>query len=71
LTHIIEHPEFVAERIMRYAKVLGRDNVVAGVDCGFSTFATDQSDRVDPRIAWAKLESLAQDETIASALLWS
>jgi 5-methyltetrahydropteroyltriglutamate--homocysteine methyltransferase len=69
-TNIIEHPDLVAERIIRFAKVLGREKVIAGVDCGFSTFATDQSDRVDPRIAWAKLSSLAEGARRASAALW-
>jgi 5-methyltetrahydropteroyltriglutamate--homocysteine methyltransferase len=69
-TNIIEHPDLVAERILRYASVLGRENVIAGVDCGFSTFATDQSDRVDPRIAWAKLESLTRGADLASRQLW-
>jgi 5-methyltetrahydropteroyltriglutamate--homocysteine methyltransferase len=69
-TNIIEHPDLVAERILRYASVLGRENLIAGVDCGFSTFATDQSDRVDPRIAWAKLESLTRGAELASQQLW-
>jgi 5-methyltetrahydropteroyltriglutamate--homocysteine methyltransferase len=69
-SNIIEHPELVAFRIMRYAKALGPENVVAGVDCGFSTFATDQSDRVDPRIAWAKLATLSEGAAIASAELF-
>ncbi len=67
-TNIVEHPETVAERIVRYAGVVGRENIIAGVDCGFGTFA----DRVpvDRKIVWLKLESLVQGARIASADLW-
>jgi 5-methyltetrahydropteroyltriglutamate--homocysteine methyltransferase len=67
-TNYIEHPELVAQRITRYAQVLGRENVVAGTDCGFSTFAG--SSAVDPDVAYAKLASLAEGAQIASAELW-
>lgn len=67
-TNFIEHPELVAQRIARYAGVVGRENVIAGADCGFGTFAT--SNTVDARIAWAKLGSLADGARIASATLW-
>ena len=63
-TNIIEHPEAVAERILRYASVLGAENVIAGVDCGFDTSA--EMGRVDPRIAWAKLKSLSEGAALAS-----
>ena len=58
----------MAERITRYADVVGKENVIAGVDCGFGTFAT--SNTVDARIAWAKLASLAEGARIASDALW-
>jgi 5-methyltetrahydropteroyltriglutamate--homocysteine methyltransferase len=69
-TNIIEHPDVVAERIVRYANVLGRENIIAGVDCGFSTVAGTEQFRVDPRIAWAKLQALAQGADLASQQLW-
>jgi 5-methyltetrahydropteroyltriglutamate--homocysteine methyltransferase len=67
-TNFIEHPEVVAERIGRYADVVGRENVIAGTDCGFGTFAT--SDTVDARIAWAKLGALVEGARLASTRLW-
>jgi len=70
-TNIIEHPEVVAERILRYAGVLGRENIIAGVDCGFSTVAGTENFRVDPAIAWAKLRALADGAELASRQLWS
>jgi 5-methyltetrahydropteroyltriglutamate--homocysteine methyltransferase len=67
-TNFVEHPELVAERIVRYAEVVGKENVIAGSDCGFGTFAT--SNTVDARIAWAKLQALAEGARLASAALW-
>jgi 5-methyltetrahydropteroyltriglutamate--homocysteine methyltransferase len=67
-TNFIEHPELVAQRIERYANVVGRENVIAGVDCGFATFAG--SPTVVPSIAWAKLAALAEGARIASERLW-
>jgi 5-methyltetrahydropteroyltriglutamate--homocysteine methyltransferase len=67
-TNFIEHPELVAQRIERYAGLVGRENVIAGVDCGFATFVT--SPTVVPSIAWAKLEALAEGARIASRRLW-
>jgi 5-methyltetrahydropteroyltriglutamate--homocysteine methyltransferase len=67
-SNFIEHPELVAQRIQRYAGAVGRENVIAGSDCGFGTFAT--SDTVDPRISWAKLGALAEGAAIASKALW-
>jgi 5-methyltetrahydropteroyltriglutamate--homocysteine methyltransferase len=68
-TNVVEHPELVAERIMRFANVLGRENVMAGTDCGFAqgTFYR----RVHPTIMWAKLEALAQGARLASKQLWN
>ncbi|QMW23573.1 cobalamin-independent methionine synthase II family protein [Sandaracinobacteroides saxicola] len=67
-TNFIEHPRVVAERIERFAHIVGRDRVIAGTDCGFSTFAGFGA--VDPAIVWAKLKTLADGAEIASARLW-
>ena len=67
-TILVEHPELVAERIVRFAGVVGRDNVVAGSDCGFATFAG--SKEIHPSIVWAKLKSLSEGARIASKELW-
>jgi 5-methyltetrahydropteroyltriglutamate--homocysteine methyltransferase len=67
-THIIEHPEVVAERIVQYAGVVGRENVIASVDCGFSS--NINIDEVDREVAWAKLRSLAEGAALASKRLW-
>jgi 5-methyltetrahydropteroyltriglutamate--homocysteine methyltransferase len=67
-TVLVEHPELVAERIGRYAKVVGRENVIAGADCGFATFAGSQE--VHASIVWAKLESLVAGARLASKELW-
>jgi 5-methyltetrahydropteroyltriglutamate--homocysteine methyltransferase len=67
-TNIVEHPELVAERIVRLAKIVGRENVIGGTDCGFaqSPFAR----RVHPSIMWAKLKSLVEGARIATEVLW-
>jgi 5-methyltetrahydropteroyltriglutamate--homocysteine methyltransferase len=67
-TNIIEHPEVVADRLVRYANVLGRENIIAGVDCGFGTNA--RTDQVDPKIAWAKLRALVEGAELATRTLW-
>ena len=67
-SNYIEHPELVAQRIERYADLVGRDRVMAGVDCGFSIHVGMQG--IDPDVAWAKLASLAQGAEIASDRLW-
>ncbi len=67
-TNIVEHPELVAERILRYANELGRENVVAGTDCGFAQGPFHR--RVHPSIMWAKLESLVEGARLASRALW-
>ena len=67
-TILVEHPELVAERIVRYANVVGRENVIAGSDCGFATFAG--SKEVHPSIVWAKFKSLSDGARIASKELW-
>jgi 5-methyltetrahydropteroyltriglutamate--homocysteine methyltransferase len=63
-TNFIEHPELVAERIGRYATLLGRDNVIAGTDCGFGTWVGQSA--VDPDIVWAKLAALSEGARLAS-----
>jgi 5-methyltetrahydropteroyltriglutamate--homocysteine methyltransferase len=67
-TNIIEHPEAVAERLVRYAQVLGPERVIAGVDCGFGTVAAVA--QVDPRIVFAKLHALAQGAELAARQVW-
>jgi len=67
-TNIVEHPELVAERIARYAKVVGRENVMAGTDCGFAQGPFHR--RVHPSIMWAKLEALVEGARLASRKLW-
>jgi 5-methyltetrahydropteroyltriglutamate--homocysteine methyltransferase len=67
-TNFIEHPELVAERIGRYARLVGRENVIAGTDCGFGTWVGQAA--VDPDIVWAKLASLAEGARLASGELW-
>jgi 5-methyltetrahydropteroyltriglutamate--homocysteine methyltransferase len=62
-TNVVEHPEVVADRIIRYANLVGRENVIAGTDCGLGL-------RVHPQIAWAKLKVLAQGAGLASKELW-
>jgi 5-methyltetrahydropteroyltriglutamate--homocysteine methyltransferase len=67
-TNFIEHPELVAERIERYAGIVGRENVIAGCDCGFGTFAGRV--QVDTNIVWHKLRSLVEGAQLASQALW-
>jgi 5-methyltetrahydropteroyltriglutamate--homocysteine methyltransferase len=68
-TNFIEHPELVAQRIVRYAEVVGRERVIAGSDCGFATFARS-APVIEPEIAWAKIKSMAEGARLASARLW-
>jgi 5-methyltetrahydropteroyltriglutamate--homocysteine methyltransferase len=67
-TVLVEHPELVADRIERFASVIGRENVIAGADCGFATFAG--SIEIHPTVAWAKLASLTAGARLASRRLW-
>ncbi|HUY20004.1 MAG TPA: cobalamin-independent methionine synthase II family protein [Candidatus Binataceae bacterium] len=62
-TNVVEHPEVVADRILRYAEVVGRENVIAGTDCGLGG-------RIHPQLVWAKLEALVAGAEIASRQLW-
>jgi 5-methyltetrahydropteroyltriglutamate--homocysteine methyltransferase len=67
-TNFIEHPKVVAQRILTFTNLFGRERVIAGTDCGFSTFAGFGA--VDPEIVWAKLRTLAEGAAIASKRLW-
>jgi 5-methyltetrahydropteroyltriglutamate--homocysteine methyltransferase len=66
--NFVEHPELVAQRIMRYAQIVGRERVMAGTDCGFGTFAGFGA--VHPQICWVKLKSLVEGAEIATQKLW-
>jgi 5-methyltetrahydropteroyltriglutamate--homocysteine methyltransferase len=74
ITHasvIVEHPELVAERIMKLAKLVGRERVMASSDCGFaSTLSANEPPEIEPEIVWAKFESLAAGARLASRALW-
>jgi 5-methyltetrahydropteroyltriglutamate--homocysteine methyltransferase len=65
---LVEHPELVAQRLVRFADFMGRENVIAGTDCGFASFAG--SDEVHASIVWAKMEAMVQGAEIASKKLW-
>jgi 5-methyltetrahydropteroyltriglutamate--homocysteine methyltransferase len=67
-SNFVEHPELVADRIVQYADAVGRENVIAGVDCGFGTFAGRV--QVDTKIVWMKLAALAEGARLASKQLW-
>jgi 5-methyltetrahydropteroyltriglutamate--homocysteine methyltransferase len=68
-TNFIEHPELIAQRIGRYAALVGRENVIAGSDCGYGTWVGQAA--VDPQVVWAKLASLAEGARLASREFWS
>jgi len=67
--HLVEHPELVAQRLSRFAQVVGRERVIAGTDCGFGT--SGAGDEVHPEVAWAKLAALVEGARIASGKLWA
>jgi 5-methyltetrahydropteroyltriglutamate--homocysteine methyltransferase len=67
-SNFIEHPELIAQRIGRYAKLVGRENVIAGSDCGFGTWVGQAA--VDPDVVWAKLTAMAEGARIASREFW-
>lgn len=75
ITHasvIVEHPELVADRIVRLAKLVGRERVIAGTDCGFaSTLVPGQRPEIEAEIVWAKFRSLAEGARMASKTLWA
>ena len=68
-SNIVEHPELIAERLTRYAKLVGRENVIAGSDCGFSSQAT-YNPEVHPTVVWAKFQAMAEGARLATAQLW-
>ena len=68
-TNVVEHPELVAEGIVRYANIVGRENVIAGSDCGFSSQATTEPE-IHPTVVWAKFQAMAEGARLASAQLW-
>ena len=67
-TVLVEHPELVTERITRFARIVGRERVIAGADCGFASFAG--SNEVHPSIVWAKFKSLVEGARRATQRLW-
>ena len=69
-SNIVEHPELIAERLVRFARLVGRENVTAGADCGFSSQATYRTE-VHPSVIWAKFEALREGARLASKQLWS
>ena len=69
-SNIVEHPELIAERLLRFAKLVGRDNVMAGADCGFSSQALYRTE-VHPTVVWEKFKAMRQGADIASRTLWS
>jgi 5-methyltetrahydropteroyltriglutamate--homocysteine methyltransferase len=60
---VIEHPQLVADRIVRFANLVGRENVIAGTDCGLGG-------RIHPQLAWAKLQTLVEGAQLATRALW-
>jgi len=69
-SNIVEHPEWIAERLVRFARIVGRENVVAGADCGFSSQATYRPE-VHPTVIWAKFAALRDGARIATRTLWN
>ena len=67
-TNLVEHPELVAERLLRFAGCVGRENIIAGTDCGFAQEELNR--RVHPSVMWAKLEAMAEGARIATKQLW-
>lgn len=67
-TNYVEHPELIAQRLVNYARLVGRENVMAGSDCGFGTFIGRV--RVDPRVTFAKFQAMAEGAKLASEALW-
>jgi 5-methyltetrahydropteroyltriglutamate--homocysteine methyltransferase len=68
-TNLVEHPELVAERLVKFAKVVGRENVIAGSDCGFSSQATIEPE-IHPTVVWAKFQAMAEGAALATKQLW-
>ena len=68
-SNFIEHPELIAQRISRYANLVGRENVIAGSDCGYGTWVGQAA--VDPDVVWAKMAAMAEGARIASREFWT
>ncbi|OGA87363.1 MAG: methionine synthase [Betaproteobacteria bacterium RIFCSPLOWO2_12_FULL_66_14] len=68
-SNIVEHPRLIAERLVRFARLVGRENVIAGADCGFSSQATYHTE-VHPTVVWAKFQAMAEGARLATAQLW-
>jgi 5-methyltetrahydropteroyltriglutamate--homocysteine methyltransferase len=68
-SNIVEHPDLIAERIVRYAERVGRERVIAGTDCGFSSQATYKPE-VHPTVMWAKFRAMAEGARLATNQLW-
>jgi 5-methyltetrahydropteroyltriglutamate--homocysteine methyltransferase len=68
-SNIVEHPELIAERLVRFARIVGREQVIASADCGFSSQAT-YNPEVHPKIMWAKFEAMAEGARLATRALW-
>ena len=68
-TNLVEHPEAIAERLVRFAGVVGRENVIAGSDCGFSSQATTETE-IHPTVVWAKFQAMTEGAALASKELW-
>ena len=69
-SNIVEHPELIADQLVNYARLVGREQVIAGSDCGFSSFATAEPE-VHPTVVWAKFQAMAEGARLASAQLWA
>jgi 5-methyltetrahydropteroyltriglutamate--homocysteine methyltransferase len=68
-TPLVEHPELIAQRLIRFANIVGKENVIGGSDCGFASFAAKEQE-IHPSIVWAKFSSLAEGARRASDALW-
>jgi len=68
-SNIVEHPALIAERIMRFAKLVGRENVMAAADCGFSSQALYRTE-VHPTVVWEKFKALRAGADLATKMLW-
>jgi 5-methyltetrahydropteroyltriglutamate--homocysteine methyltransferase len=68
-SNIVEHPELIADLLVTYARLVGRENVIAGADCGFSSSPTFAPE-VDPKVVWAKFQALAEGARLASARIF-
>jgi 5-methyltetrahydropteroyltriglutamate--homocysteine methyltransferase len=68
-TNLVEHPALIAERIVRYARIVGRENVIAGADCGFAASAVRFND-THSSVAWLKFAAMAEGARLATRQLW-